>query len=379
MIERIKHPNRPSLHHPENKRKNTADVTLPIALRAMNWLDSRSPLWVCAGGGFLIVLIGILSYTTGPQLSCSLFYLIPVILVTRACGFRAGLVAALLAASIWLFVDLIGGVPFEYRVTPYWNALMRLGTFVVAVGLVTAMRSLTAHLEDRVKERTAALEAEIAEKHELEKRILEISDTERATFGQDLHDGLCQHLVSAAFSCNLLEEKLTKTAPAQVGDMVKISAMIDDSITQARNLARGFFPVRLESEGLEMALHELASNITRRYEISCPVDCHEGLPTCGRTAGIHLYRIAQEAMVNAAKHSGSGRVTVNLSASPDGVRLMIEDHGNSHQRLDANSDGMGLRIMAYRARLIGATFEAGPAHDCGFRVTCHVNAATYRR
>jgi signal transduction histidine kinase len=162
--------------------------------------------------------------------------------------------------------------------------------------------------------------------------------------------------------------------------VVKIATMIDDSITQARNLARGLFPVRLESEGLEMALQELATNIHRRYDICCYVECHEGLPACGRTTGIHLYRIAQEAMVNAAKHSGSNRVTVTLRPVPDGVRMIIEDQGqDGQQMMNANSAGMGMRIMEYRARLIGAVLHAGCVPNGGFRVTCVVNAATFRQ
>lgn len=358
--------------------RRTRDSGYPFTLRALRWLDSRSPSWVCATGGLLILLIGLLSYVSGPQLSSSLLYLIPVIVVTRVSGFHAGFMAALLAATVWLVVDLNGGVHFEHEVTPYWNALMRLGTFVVAVGLVTAMRSLTTHLEDRVKERTAALEAQIAEKLELEKKILEISDIERASIGQDLHDGLCQQLVSAAFSCNMLHDRLSEPFPEQAGQVNRIADMIDDSITQARNLARGLYPVRLETEGLEMALRELASTMNRRFGISCAVDSPSPLPPCGHNAGIHLYRIAQEAVINAAKHAKADRVSISIAPEAEDVSVVITDNGTGLEKTQPNPDGMGLRIMEYRARLIGARFsvQSGSPGE-GTRVLCQIHRDLY--
>lgn len=369
----------PSGGHPQKTGfRRSADTGLPLSLQALRWLDSRSPSGVCALGGLLILLIGLLSYVSGPQLSSSLLYLIPVIVVTRVTGFHAGFMAALLAATVWLVVDLNGGVRFEHEVTPYWNALMRLGTFVVAVGLVTSMRSLTTHLEDRVRERTAALEAQIAEKLELEKNILEISDNERAAIGQDLHDGLCQQLVSAAFSCNMLHGNLRERLPGDADHVNRIADMIDDSITQARNLARGLYPVRLETEGLEMALRELASTMNRRFSISCRVHCPSPLPPCGHNAGIHLYRIAQEAVVNAAKHAGAERIDLTVSKTATHVCLTISDDGTGIADTPSNPNGMGLRIMEYRARLIGATFAVQSMPSCGgTQVVCKLPTQLY--
>ena len=112
---------------------------------------------VCLAGGLVILGIGYASYLTGPQASSSLLYLIPVIVITRVAGPHAGITAALLSTVIWFTVDLAAADDHRHSVVPYWNALMRLGTYSVAVGLVTAMRSLTDHLEERVRERTAEL------------------------------------------------------------------------------------------------------------------------------------------------------------------------------------------------------------------------------
>jgi signal transduction histidine kinase len=342
-----------------------------LSVRGLRWLDQRSPVAVALTGALLILFIGLLSNYTGPQLSSSFLYLIPLLVVTRVAGFRAGVCAAFLAASIWLAVDLNAGLSFGHPVTPYWNASMRLGTFLVAVALVSATKSLNAHLEERVEERTAALRAQVAETRELEKTLLEISDRERASIGQDLHDGLCQQLVGAAFSANLLREKLATDA-AGSADADRIADMIDDSITQARNLARGLYPVRLETEGLEMALVELASTLSRRFDIACPVVCPAPLPPVGSNTGIQLYRIAQEAVTNAAKHAGATRITLQLIADQHRLQLIIEDDGIGIHRTKRNPQGMGLSIMEYRARMIGAEFSIQPRSSGGTVVTCHV-------
>jgi signal transduction histidine kinase len=323
-------------------------------------------------GTTLILCIGFLSIYTSPQLSSSFLYLIPILLATRVAGFPAGVLAALLAASIWLAADLNAGVNYGYPVTPYWNALMRLGTFLVAVGLVAATKSLNAHLEERVYERTAALKAQIAETRELEKTILEISDRERAVIGQDLHDGLCQQLVSAAFTANMLREKIAIDPATGRTEADRIASMIDDAITQARNLARGLYPVRLETEGLELALQELASTLSQRFSIPCAVECTNSLPSCDTNTGIHLYRIAQEAVTNAAKHASPRKIIIHLSAESSHFLLKIQDDGMGIDRASLNPQGMGLSIMEYRARMIGANFQVKRLAAGGTEVICEL-------
>ena len=324
---------------------------MSFLIHVLSWLDRLSPVTVCAVSALMIVGIGIVSYLSGPQLSCSLFYLIPVLLVSRVAGFPAGILAALFSALVWLAADLNAGLVYGHAVTPYLNAMMRLGSFLVAVCLVAAMGSLNSHLEKRVHERTGALEAQIVENRELERNILEISDREQARIGQDLHDGLCQQLVSAAFSTNMLREKLDQDFEAGTRDAARIADMIDEAIDQARNLARGLYPVRLETEGLEMALRELASTLDRRFQSVCTVECPDPLPPCRAAVGIHLYRIAQEALVNAAKHARAERIVVSLAKRGDRVRLSVEDNGVGISRGLPNPGAMGLRIMEYRARI----------------------------
>ena len=357
---------------PEPSRKLDPDRFPSTMVRALRWLDSFPPDAVGIVGGFLICVIGVLNYLIGPKLSASLLFLIPILLVTWASGFRPGILGATVAAFVWLLAELHAEDIFAHPVIPYWNFLMRIGTFLVAVGLVSAMRSLNTHLEERVHERTAELESQIAENRQLEQTLLEISDKERATVGQDLHDGLCQQLVSAAFSTNMLNTELTQNSQPGATETARIADMIDEAITQARNLARGLYPVRLETEGLEIALRELASTTSRRFDIECVVECPKPLPTLRTNSAIQLYRIIQEAVVNSAKHSKAKSLIVRLSVAALGVRIEISDDGIGIENLPVNPVGMGLKIMEYRARMIGATFKIQPRPHGGTHVVCEL-------
>jgi signal transduction histidine kinase len=357
----------PAAHGVESRKEPD---TMSRIVRALRWLDKRPRIPVCIFGVLLVLTIGVISVFTGPQLSSSFLYLIPMLLVTRVAGFRAGFLTAILAATIWLGADLNAGLSYGHPVTPFWNASMRLGTFLVAVSLVSATKILNSHLEDRVLERTSALESQIAENRELERTILDISDRERAAVGQDLHDGLCQELVSAAFSANMLREKLAADPLGLGADAARIADMIDDAITQARNLARGLYPVRLETEGLEMALHELSSTLSRRLDIVCTVQSTSALPLIPAASGIHLYRIAQEAVLNAAKHANAAAIAIHISADSGTFILQIEDNGIGIDQSKPNPEGMGLSIMEYRARMIGANFRIAPKPERGTLVEC---------
>jgi signal transduction histidine kinase len=328
---------------------------------------SLSATAVVGFGAVFIFLIGVLDYSVSPQISASLFYLLPILFVTHYAGRSAGLFAAVMATSVWLAADLSDGYA-----TPWiacWNALMRLGVFLVVVLLVSAMRSLNASLEKRVQERTARLQAEIRERTNLEKRILEITDREQARIGQDLHDGLCQHLVGTTFTACRLQERLEARGMPEAADVAQIAAQLDESITQARNLARGLHPVPVEEQGLATALQELTEGVHSRFNISCALICEGVEKEPAEETAIHLYRIAQEAVTNAIKHAKPQHIEVHLMLEDSRFELRVENDGSEFMNRK-RPDGMGLHIMDYRARMIGAQLSIQPRPDGGTRVIC---------
>ena len=212
-----------------------------------------------------------------------------------------------------------------------------------------------------------------AERHRLERQLLEITDREQARIGQDIHDGLCQHLVSLAFDANTLARELASQRGTQVARARRMAELADQAITETRQLARGLFPVRLESEGLPPALEELAKSTRDRFKIHCRFRSKGNVTVASSTVATHLYRIAQEAVANAVKHSQARVISIDLTAGDDKLRLKVEDDGKGlRPKTSKGADGMGLHIMDYRARSIGGTLQVTSRPHGGTKVFCCV-------
>lgn len=211
---------------------------------------------------------------------------------------------------------------------------------------------------------------DITERKRLEREILEISNREQRRIGHDLHDGVCQQLAGIAFLTSTLAEELEEEGIHQSTQAEKISGMINEAIDQTRGVARGLFPVRLDEEGLVVALEQLAANASEVFKINCHFH-GEGLPlTVENEIALHLYYIVLEALANASKHSGAANVDITLQPSGDRWLLTIQDDGAGFVLPNRNQDGMGLRILHYRARVIGATLNLHSQPGSGTRVTC---------
>jgi signal transduction histidine kinase len=209
------------------------------------------------------------------------------------------------------------------------------------------------------------------ERQRLERQILEISDREQARIGQELHDGLCQQLVSLAFDANSLQSRLAQSDRPEAELASRIAQYLDDSITEARHLSRGLFPIRLQAEGLVSALQELARGISARFGIYCIAVIDDDITLRSDTAAIHIYRIAQEAVTNAVKHGHAKTITIRLASQNGELRLEVADDGSglSADNLAA-AQGMGLHIMDYRARSIGGSFHLSRGKTKGSSICC---------
>jgi PAS domain S-box-containing protein len=215
---------------------------------------------------------------------------------------------------------------------------------------------------------------EITEQRKLEKQLLEISDREQARIGHDVHDGLCQFLVGIAFDCNRLQRHLAAASRPEAAQAEKISQLLDSAITEARQLARGLFPVQLEADGLISALQELSVGVSNRFKIGCEVTCPEEISIRNNVVATHLYRIAQEAVNNARRHGRAGHISINLAKVNSSLELLVRDDGSG---LDATSraNGLGFHIMDYRARSIGGSLTIESQPGAGTRVRCQVPLA----
>lgn len=210
---------------------------------------------------------------------------------------------------------------------------------------------------------------DVTDRKRLEKEILEISSREQQRIGQDLHDGLGQHLTGITFLSKALERKLAaKALTAEAAEAAEIARLVMQALSQTRNLARGLFPVELERNGLASALQELAANVERLYHIWCRFNCDPAVQITNNVVATHVFRIVQEAINNSCKHGKARHVVVSLAREGERVVLKIQDDGTGFPS-DARGDGMGLRIMQYRTRRIGGTFDIRSGASGGTVVT----------
>ncbi|OYW30224.1 MAG: hypothetical protein B7Z47_03825 [Chthoniobacter sp. 12-60-6] len=220
------------------------------------------------------------------------------------------------------------------------------------------------------------LAAAEADRRRLEQEILQISEREQQRIGRDLHDDLGQQLAGLSIMATMLSRSLASRAAPEVPAAAQITELLKKTVAVTRGLARGLHPVAEEPDGLVSALHDLAARMTALFQIDCQFDCAGAVQVNDNTAATHLYRIAQEAVSNGVKHGQAGHVIISLSADAEGLVLSIKDDGIGISPLDPQRQGMGLRIMHYRASMIGATLAIEKQPGGGTCVTCTLPSAS---
>jgi PAS domain S-box-containing protein len=211
---------------------------------------------------------------------------------------------------------------------------------------------------------------DITERKHLEKTILEISAREQRRIGQDLHDGLGQHLTGIAFMSKVQEQKLMEKHLPEAGDAGKIVNLVNQAIHKTRELARGLLPVVADAEGLMSALERWAGEVEDLFAISCRFQCLAPVLIHDDTMATHLYYIAQEAVNNAIKHGHARQIVIRLAAVKHQGTLTIQDDGCGIGNLVPGNKGVGLHLMNYRARMVGGSLEVQRVKTGGTIVTC---------
>jgi signal transduction histidine kinase len=211
---------------------------------------------------------------------------------------------------------------------------------------------------------------DISERKRLEKTILEISETERRRIGQDLHDGLGQHLTGVAFMGKVLEDRLAETSAVDAAEAAKIVKLVNESIKMTRELARGLLPVIPEAHGLMSALEHYANEVSEVFHISCRLECPDQVLVEDGALADHLHRLTQEAVTNAIKHGRAKNIAIGLSVVQGGGLLDIRDNGCGFDVAVKNESGLGMRIMNYRAKMISGSLRVESTVNAGTTVRC---------
>jgi len=211
---------------------------------------------------------------------------------------------------------------------------------------------------------------DMTERKRLEKTILDVSTREQRRIGQDLHDGLGQHLTGIAFMTKVQEQKLMEKGLAEAGDAGKIVNLVNEAINKTRELARGLLPVLSDAHGLMSALQRWAGEVEDLFGVSCRFQCLTPVLIHDDAVATHLYYIAREAVNNAIKHGQPRYIVIRLAADQNQGALTIQDDGCGIGSAAPGNKGMGLHLMNYRARIIGGSLEVQRVASGGTVVAC---------
>ena len=232
---------------------------------------------------------------------------------------------------------------------------------------------LEAHIKDGTAELRAANEGfrrEIQRRKGLEGVILEISDREQQRLGQELHDGLCQHLTAVAFMARAVALRLKNHRVIEVEDLEKISELVNEAAIDARNMARGLHAAEVDSVSLLPTLRDFVSReiwkTPCRLEVKAKPNLHDD------AVASHVYRLLREAVINAHKHAQAKEIVVEISRSNGEIVFSVTDDGVGLPAGRNNSPGLGFHIMNSRARSLGGRLEIKRLERGGTRVALYL-------
>jgi PAS domain S-box-containing protein len=208
------------------------------------------------------------------------------------------------------------------------------------------------------------------ELRKLEREVIDISERERQKIGHELHDSLGQILTGVSFMLKTLKNQLDGSSPAVIGRVSEISDLVRDATQVCRQITRGLPIVTIQHNTLILALDQLAISTRDIFNINCELEFYGPVEVGDDFVSSQLFRITQEAVNNAVKHSGAKNIYITLKNS-SGINLSVRDDGCGND-LFKKDQGMGLSIMKYRADLINGEFSAESNENCGFTVTVKI-------
>ena len=233
----------------------------------------------------------------------------------------------------------------------------------------SAVENLSTDLENK----NLSLQEQISERARLEAEIVNLSESERRHLSHELHDGLCQQITAARLYCDVLRDDMSGH-PGGL-QIAQLSRMLTESVDHAYNLSRGLWPVDLDPQGMSTFLDAFCNRIAASKGIAVKIQQQRVCAKCTNENIAQLYRIAQEAITNAVKHSGASQIDIVLDCTtqPGQVTLSVRDNGIGRQSDIPTSGGLGTRIMAHRAQIIGGQLEINDVTGGGTEVLCKIH------
>ena len=335
--------------------------------RVTEFLKHQPRLFLYLEALALMFVIVFADYRTGYEVKIYPFYAVPILLIVWFADLRVAIGISVTSTILWWVADKATGHVYSSEWLRIWDAVVRLIFF----GLV-----LLAGWSIKRQRHEARARIELLERSQnLEVEIINISEREQQRIGRDLHDGVSQYLVAIGLTATMVKKEMDKeidkaSSLHQATRVGEIADHLRDAATRVRQLARGLSPVDQEQGGLESALKELAASTSKLTGIACSFLGSGPDLALSSSAAINLFRIAQEAVSNAVKHSHARTIVIALDTANGSSSLRVSDDGVGFLERVGKRRGMGLNIMRYRARMISGELEIQPNAPSGTAVAC---------
>lgn len=231
------------------------------------------------------------------------------------------------------------------------------------------LRSTSTRKPDGSLDRIVVTGTDMTERNRLQQEVLRVVEQEQARVGHDLHDGVGQTMTGIVSLLEALEADLQGDARQQAQ---RIHELLRQSVSEVRRMSHGLSPTSVKNRGLVGALQLLAETVRTNFRTPCTCEVDVQMDIRNNDKETHLFRIAQEAVNNALRHGKPSKISIMLQhVSSSECELRIEDDGAGLKKTKAKeSIGIGVRVMDYRANLIGARLSIKAKPRRGVVVTC---------
>lgn len=211
--------------------------------------------------------------------------------------------------------------------------------------------------------------SDITNEKRLEAELVRASEQEQQRIGQDIHDDLCSQLSGIGCLTKVIEQQWEREGCGDAGLVKKVTEMVADAGVRAREIARGLVPTVLETRGLSGAIQELVDRQKETFGVNCSasIENTDAVDRLEASVAVQLYRVIQEAVNNAIKHSDAEEISVEVRQLDEGLSVVIRDDGKGMPP-NSTSGGMGLLTMQRRAEIIGASFRIEAAIGEGTKI-----------
>jgi signal transduction histidine kinase len=320
----------------------------------------------------LSVSLGLVLIEFGVQgpLSPAVVYAVPIVALAWFVDRRWAYFDAVMTVCLLTIIHVAVGFVSQKDWIPFLSSAFRLLYFIFLIEIISRLRLLQTNLEALADSRARALAGEAARNIQLQRELLEAGQREQQRIGQDLHDGLCQHLTGTALASQYLFESLEEEGHSLTAYARRLVRLIENGIQQTRAIAKGMYPIDMSDGSLMRALEDFTTDTSDLFGIKCNFACETPILVEAPSTANHLYRIAQEAVNNAVRHGKATKIEISLEESDHGIRLSIADNGAGLQTKTPVQKGLGLRTMADRAKSMGGELFFRPSLMGGLEVVC---------